>query len=1432
MTTTTSRGPAPAAGRGSARGRMGAVLVLLVLGGCAWFREPLQTAPTTASRPPATSLTPSEAGSTGAFRAGGEIDTTGAPGKAPGAGAPGAEASAGGAEAPETTPAPPESTAAAAPGAPAAAPGAPAAAGTTGVPPGTTAVVAGITPAPPETVAAPPETTTAVPETTSTPEPEALAGPDEWTLTGEPLVATTGPEGQVLHITSPYITHKDLAISAPTGTYQVDAGRAHLIGGVTFTDPETRGTSETATYYRKTGLLVAEGDVRVEVPGDSLVLQGNEGRFDRKTGVMRMIGNARGRRGQRHFTAREMDWYRDRHEIILLGDVRVTEPEEHTTLGGERLIYDLDTDRARVDRRPLLFLTGGSGGPIQIGGERVWLDPGGNASASGSVRVTRGGVKAYSDSAAFFADTHEAFLYGAPRVEEQDGTLTGDTLILRFDADRVLQQADVHGNAQVTYAPRDSVHLGELSIVRGDSLTMYFVDDKADRVVVFDHATSTYVPSPADAAGGAGTNAAQGDTITIFIQAGEIHRVKITGHAKGVYTFGDKGAAEGQTPEERAAEAAAGLGRILGESPDSTGRPHAPPDSTTGGADPDPPVPRAGSRANGDASTAGAPPDTAAGAHPGPGLAAGKPPGTAAPDTAGGTAPEKVVYEAKTVDYSVPDRVVDLLGEAKAIYGDLTLTAGKVRFYTDRRYLEAEDKPVLVEREVAAESRKVVGTRMDYNLRTREGTIRAGQTKAEDGFIYSDALRKIGEEQFLAREGSYTTCDLIEHDEEPHYHFTSKRMRIYLKDKVVAKPVVLYIRDIPVFALPFYVFSIRKGRHSGFLTPNIDFGLGSTQGRSFSNLGYYWAASQYWDLTVSSDYTEYNAQFIGQVEARYAKRYLMDGNLRFGRTLGSGKKLSNFTGAHKMTLGEWQLTGTASFRSATYNDQLPLGGNLADRVDKILQSDLSLSRRFSRASLYLTASRTKNLAAVPGDGKDEQILREDFPRYRFSMSRITLGHPADAEGNGGVRPWLSTVNLSLSSGGASTYTETEKTTILQPGPLSGGTVGGGRDDFERFDAAEPETLYTIDKERTTSAVHTISLSDSRRLLNAFNLQPAVTLNENWVDREFSASDTLMGFHRAAIWNATLGTGTTLYGTFGGIGPVTALRHTFQPAATFTYQPSFLGLTYVDADGNRRNRFPGVGGFERKSMSLSLRNGLQAKVRSGEDVRRINLIQWSLNSSYDFLARKRGTRGWTNVSSTLDIPTVYGVNMSFKSTHDPYRQFRFQNYGFLANFGLGGVLPGAEAGEAVGPETPFRDTGSWQDLGANLGQSALDQVGSSPAANEALRWSATFGFSNSGTRVLDRIQTRTTLNSNASVQITKNWSVTYSSTWDLTAHKVSGETIGLRRDLHCWEAQFTRTQLGTDTSFYFRINAKAMPDVKYEQGRNAGSGLTSITRMLP
>src|SRR5205823_10786915 len=133
---------------------------------------------------------------------------------------------------------------------------------------------------------------------------------------------------------------------------------------------------------------------------------------------------------------------------------------------------------------------------------------------------------------------------------------------------------------------------------------------------------------------------------------------------------------------------------------------------------------------------------------------------------------------------------------------------------------------------------------------------------------------KLGDDVVDVRGATYTTCNL----DEPHYSFRAGRMKIYLKDKIIARPVVFYIENVPVLALPFYVFPIRPDRHSGLLFPQFQFGVTSQGGQFVRNAGYYWAPNEYMDATLSGDYYPSRPAWRGVLEGRYRVRDKVEGN--------------------------------------------------------------------------------------------------------------------------------------------------------------------------------------------------------------------------------------------------------------------------------------------------------------------------------------------------------------------------------------------------------------------------------------------------------------------------------------------------------------------------------------------------------------------------
>ena len=214
---------------------------------------------------------------------------------------------------------------------------------------------------------------------------------------------------------------------------------------------------------------------------------------------------------------------------------------------------------------------------------------------------------------------------------------------------------------------------------------------------------------------------------------------------------------------------------------------------------------------------------------------------------------------------------------------------------------------------------------------------------------------------------------------------------------------------------------------------------------------------------------------MGHLDTRYAKRYLMSGQLNLARTLGSNSSEYDVSGAHQMTLGAWRVTGRAEFRSAEFRRQQPLTTDFGARLDRQLKSDLSAQRSFPiGASLSLSASQTKNLGTMPGDGIDETILSERLPSYNFSLQSHPVGRLPDEDGEGGRCPsWPPCATPSPPAEARNGWNRRTRPTPYPFSPRLGGP-----------DSSSVDTTYAILKDRTSSATHRLNLSDTRRLLGA------------------------------------------------------------------------------------------------------------------------------------------------------------------------------------------------------------------------------------------------------------------------------------------------------------------------------------------------------------
>ncbi len=927
----------------------------------------------------------------------------------------------------------------------------------------------------------------------------------------------------------------------------------------------------------------------------------------------------------------------------------------------------------------------------------------------------------------------------------------GDVLVERDKLQAKGDRGEFYGNenrALLVGHPHAWDDEGE---VKGDTLEIRFTQHRVASVQVRPHATVKY--QAASEHGRGERNEAVGDTVTLFNPDEETRRAVIVGHARSSYWPSSADSAQG--------------GRNV-----SSG------DSILV------------EFANGRARKA-----TVVGQSEGTYYMA------AEGDTNRVNQAERVRYRGSRIIYDVDQDEVDVLGTADVNYKELRLNAEKVTFNTKTERMRAEGKPILYDGKD-----KIVGNAMTYDLTIRRGTIYGGKTEYEKGYYYGEQIRKVSDDVLDVRNGSYTTCEL----DEPHYHFGSSKMKVLLRDKVIAAPVVFYIKHIPIMALPFYVFPIRPGRHSGFQLPQVDFGSSSTGGRFIRNMGYYWAVNDYLDATLWGDYYQ-DQSWIAHSQTRYQKRYKWSGeiNSSFQHTLGlRGSDKWDFFGRHYQVLGpNFTLTGQGNFaNSKDYLKDQTIGRSVLLRVQRDLRSQLSLSKSWSGASLNIGALRTQDLDPDPGALR----LQEQLPSVSFSLSSRPLGHPARGKENARL-PGLSSTLFSFRS-----------------------TLLGEHDEFFK---AHPETTVVLDtlgvpdttvtsvdtKITQVAARHDLTLTDVRTLFGFLRVSPSMSYSEIFYSRDAAGNRN----QRAGVWSGGLNANTAIYGTFRpSLGPLRAIRHVITPSVGLVYQPAYPKLNYVDASGIRRARFTGLSGIslsasEARYLTFSLRNDIHAKVGDPAQPKILNnLIQLTTTGSYNLLADRVGQKPLSDLSSVLRVQPWSRGSVDMNFAHNPYD-------GKLLNFGVSSGLffqgtrraqlqqeqgemdPAARAVQAPTGWTPPGLLPSDLPWTASLSLSHTGSAGRLPTGGYS-RWSS-----------------KTTANGSVGINPTSHWRVDYSAQFDIDGRKLISWNYSVKRDLHCWEAQFTRSFSGGITEYYFKINVKNLPEVYYEQGSKGLRGFGGI-----
>ena len=162
---------------------------------------------------------------------------------------------------------------------------------------------------------------------------------------------------------------------------------------------------------------------------------------------------------------------------------------------------------------------------------------------------------------------------------------------------------------------------------------------------------------------------------------------------------------------------------------------------------------------------------------------------------------EQVQMQADQVSFST----VDNKAHAK---GNVVVTSKDQQLYCDQLQLDRVVKVVVAQGDVYLDTPKenVIADGLTYNFNSRTGEFRQAVVYLDPYKIQGQKIDKLSENHMTMDEGYLTTCDL----DEPHYRFGAHRMDIYMKDKAIIHGMKVYLGNVPIMYLPYYVQDLKN----------------------------------------------------------------------------------------------------------------------------------------------------------------------------------------------------------------------------------------------------------------------------------------------------------------------------------------------------------------------------------------------------------------------------------------------------------------------------------------------------------------------------------------------------------------------------------------------------------------------------------------------
>ena len=818
-------------------------------------------------------------------------------------------------------------------------------------------------------------------------------------------------------------------------------------------------------------------------------------------------------------------------------------------------------------------------------------------------------------------------------------------------------------------------------------------------------------------------------------------------------------------------------------------------------------------------------------------------------------------YKADNIDYIIQAEQSILTKDAEVDYGETTIESGNILVDWNSNILDAtfefDQYPIVYK----SNESPMIGESMKFDLISKQGFIKKGKAEFDNGFYQGRTIQRQEPNVLHMFHSKYTSCSL----DEPHYHFGSKRMKMIQGDKVVARPLILYISDFPIIGFPFAILPNKGGgRRTGWIMPS--FGSSQSRGNFIQNLGYYWAPNDFLDLKILTSLYDLKG-FNIKSYFRYKKRYQYDGSVRstLKRDLYLTEDITNiFTDS---TTQDWDLHWVHNQKfdpyqslnidltyitSNNFYQSENIGFDLETRLKQKIESSLNYTKTWPDYGNTLTLYLSETYDMLSFDDSPE--LSPTYYKTR-TLPKVTFRRNSKrifGDGNN----WYNNIFSSVSS--IATGSQKVGFYANNYGEYDEGEEFFDNNENNEYDEGEAFLDNKIDTtDYNSGIIHNFNFSFSDKVFKWFSITPSLNLKESWIFRykEFEVDDNNEftdnfsynnSFKRRLSGSLSLSVGTKLYGIIPfQVGNFDSFRHVFSPTVSFSYSPDLSDNSslFQKSNSELKDYFSGslVGGtpsIKSRRYSFTFRNDFQVKYLNKFDkFEKANFLNWTLSTSYNPEANLK----WSTINSSIQakIPNLFDVDISMihdlykkkydseTNTYNRVNQFesiprltyisastdlsfngkKFNYNEFSSEINISDTLDYDEKSNLYRSSDPYepiiQDGKVWEsDLRLHYSLQSYTQ-------DNEINWDKTFW-----------------VNSDINLQLSSKWKMTYTARFDLADNKIVSHSIYLFRPLHCWEFSFKWWPSGNNKGFLLNIYVKN-PDLRDVKIKSTGGSFFGL-----